>query len=382
MIKGEHMKAILVLEDGSSFEGLSLGTAGEAVGEVVLNTAVVGYQEMVTDPANAGRILILTYPLIGNYGVAKKFGESEKCRVAALVIKELSRTYSNWQAEGSFEDFLKKEGTPALSDIDTRTIAVTIRDKGEMMGIVSTGSTSKEELLKKLASHKNSKIGLIKELSTKSPYEIKGGHNGARMAVLDLGVTNSLLKQLTGMGCAITVLPYNTTPKEILSKKYDGLIVSGGPENDASLGDVSGTVKEILGKVPIMGIATGHQVIALALGARLKKMKIGHHGVNYPIKWKDGFKGEVTVQNHSYVIDEDSIKSAKSVNISARNINDDTIEELESRPLRFISTQYVPASPGFDEINQAMLRFMKIVGKSPKANIPVKASSEVQYAKA
>ena len=376
------MKARLILEDGSEFAGISIGASGERIGQVVLNTAVVGYQELMTDPANAGKLLVLTYPLIGNYGVAKKFNESKKCWLAGLAIKEPSRIYSNWQAEASLQDFLKKEDVLTISDIDTRTLAITIRDKGELMGIISTTEAPKEELLKKLSEHKKTRINFIKDISTKSPVVIKGVHQGADIAILDLGVTNGLIKQLAALGCNITVLSYDTGAKELLSRKYDGIIISNGPENDASLEQVADTVRDILGKVPMMGIALGHQVIALALGAKLNKLKIGHHGVNYPIKPDNSLKGEITVQNHSYIVDEDSIKSKKAVTISARNINDNSIEELESKSLKFISTQYSPVSPGFDEVSQAFIRFLKIAGKSPKPKAAAKNSHEVEYAKA
>jgi carbamoyl-phosphate synthase small subunit len=376
------MKARLILEDGSVFEGVSAGIEGEKVGPVVLNTAVVGYQEMMTDPSNAGKILILTYPLIGNYGVADKFNESDKVWLAGLVIKEPSRIYSNWQARGSFDDFIRKNSVVTVSDIDTRTVAVTLRDKGEMLGLVTTKDSTKEELFEKIKAHKDKKPDFIKDISVKTPAKTKGRTGAADIAVLDLGMTRSLVKQLSTLGCNITLLPYNTAPADIMAAKYDGVVISCGPENDASIDRAADTVKALLGKIPMFGISLGHEIIGLALGGKLKKMKIGHHGVNYPIKPPDSFKGDVTVQNHSYAIDEDSIKSRKDVTISARNINDNSIEELESKTLKFISTQYIPASPGFDEINTAFLRFMKITGKASKASAQTKRPCEVQYAKA
>ncbi len=359
------MKAKLVLEDGSSFEGISIGVPGEKIGEVVLNTAVVGYQEMMTDPANAGKILVLTYPLIGNYGVAEKFNESKKCWLEGLVIKENSKMYSNWQAEDSFENFLKKEKTVAISEIDTRTLAVKIRDDGEMFGIISTKDTNEKKLLKKLKEAvKNTKKNFIRRYFRKEDYKNKDGSSGANIAILDLGITNGFLKQLKTLGCNITLLPYNTDADKILKSKFDGVIISNGPEDDEAIPSIVKTTKEILGKLPILGISTGHEIIALALGARLKKMKIGHRGVNYPVKSSDSFKGEITVQNHSFIVDEDSIKNRKDVNITLRNLNDNSIEEMESKTLKFISTQYYPVSPGFDEVNEVFVRFLKMAKKS------------------
>jgi len=367
------MKAILVLENGSVYEGTACGAAGERVGDVIINTAVVGYQEMVTDAANAGKIIVLTYPLIGNYGVAKKFSESSKCQVAGLVIKEMSRMYSNWQAEGPFGEFLKKENAVAISGIDTRTLAVEIRDKGEQPGIISTKDFNKESLLKKIKNHK--KEGFIKDTSVKKPVEFKAGVLKYNIGVVDLGMPRSFIRQLNTLGCNVILLPYDTPSAKIMALNLNGLIVSSGPENDPAIPDIAENVKNLLGKMPIMGISTGHHVLGLALGGKLKKMKIGHHGVNYPIKALDSFKGDITVQNHSYVLDEAGIKNRKDVNITLRNINDDSIEEMESKPLKFLSAQYCPASPGFNEVNEAFERFLNMT----KSN---KATKGVQHAKA
>ncbi|MCX5686671.1 MAG: glutamine-hydrolyzing carbamoyl-phosphate synthase small subunit [Candidatus Omnitrophica bacterium] len=353
------MKAKLVLENGDCYEGISIGSPGERIGEVVLNTAVVGYQEMMTDPANAGKILVLTYPLIGNYGVASKFNESRRCWLSALVIKEASRIYSNYQAEGSFKDFLKKEDVLTVSEVDTRTLAVDIRDNGEMLGIVSTENTGKEGLLKKIKAAANYKKDYIKDISVKKPAEIKSSSSGPDIAILDIGMLNSFIKQLKTLGCNLTLLPYDTPADDIKKSGADGLIISGGPENDVSLPKVSETVKSLLGKIPMLGISTGHEVIATALGAKLKKLGIGHHGVNYPAKSPDRLKGEITVQNHSFVVDGASVKGRKDITITSRNVNDGSIEGMESRSLKFISCQYYPASPGFDEVNEIYRRFLK-----------------------
>ncbi len=358
------MKAKLVLEDGSCFEGISLGTHGEKIGEIILNTAVVGYQEMLTDPANAGKILVLTYPLIGNYGTAEKFNESSKCWVEGLIIKENSRIYSNWQAEDSFENFLKKEKAVAISEIDTRTLAVHIRDNGEMLGIISTQETDNAKLLNKLRTNtKNAKKDFIKKISVKDVTKIKKDSGKSNIAILDLGITNGLIKQLETLNCNITLLPYDTGSEKILKSGFDALVISNGPEDDEANPLITQTIKEILGKIPVLGISAGHEIIALALGGKLKKMAIGHRGVNYPVKSPESFKGEITVQNHSFIVDEDSIKNRKDVEITLRNVNDNSIEEMGSKSLKFICTQYYPVSPGFEEVNPVFLRFLKITSK-------------------
>jgi len=269
-----------------------------------------------------------------------------------------------------------------ISEIDTRTLAITIRDKGEMLGIISTKDSTKDDLLKRLKNHKKLPLEAIKDISVKKATEIKGSPSGANIAVLDLGMKNSFIKQLATLGCNITLLPYNIKARDILALKPDGLIVSNGPENDSVIPEITATVKDLLGKIPMMGIAAGHEIIGLALGGKLDRMKIGHHGSNYPIKPPDSFKGEISVQNHSYVIDENSIRSRKNVEITMRNVNDNSIEEMESKQLKFISVQYNPVSPGFNEVNGAFIRFLKIAGKPSKIKNIARSSSEVEYAKA
>ncbi len=361
------MKGILVLEDGSYYEGLYIGAEGERIGEVILNTAVVGYQEIMTDPANAGKILVLTYPLIGNYGVAEKFSESERCLINGLIIKEESRITSNWQAVDTFGNFLKKEGIVAISEIDTRTVAVSIREKGEMLGIVSGNGTSKSELLKRLkASKNNRKCEYIQKISVKEIYECHKDPSGKRIGIIDLGIIKDFLNQLKNLGSDITLIPYKSNADDILSLNLDGLIISNGPEEDETITEIVEMVKELLGKVPILGISLGHEIIGLALGGRRKKMKMGHHGVNYPVCSDSLHKGEITVQSHSWVLEDESLKDMDHIMITLRNINDDTIEEMESVDLGVISAQYYPVSPGFGEVNDLFVRFFKMIEKKRK----------------
>jgi len=371
------MKSMLILEDGSLFEGNSIGVAGEKMGEVVLNTSVVGYQESMTDPANAGKILIFTYPLIGNYGVAKKFFESRRSFVNAVIIKEESRMFSNWQAEDSFNNFLKKEKVVAISEVDTRTLAVRIRNGGQMLGILSTKGAKKDVLLKKLNEYKQSLINeattekqfynflylkndFIKLVSTKKIKEING-KSGPKIAILDIGILNSFIKQLRNSGCNILLLPYNTNADKILELKPDGLVIPNGPEEDKAIPGIVTTVQKLLGKIPMMGISTGHELIYLALGGKLQKLKVGHHGSNYPVKSPSSYKGHITVQNHSFIADEDSLKGRDDIKITLRHVNDNSIEEMESKKLKFISTQYYPVSPGSDEVNTAFKKFLNII---------------------
>ncbi len=356
------MKAILMLEDGKSFLGQGLGVEGERIGEVILNTAVVGYQEMMTDPANAGKILVLTYPLIGNYGIAPKFNESKNVWLAGLVIKEKTRIFSNWQALVSLDDFIKEHNLVTMSEVDTRTLAVHLRQKGEMLGIISTESFEPKELLAKLNDFKKKpRESLLPKISVKKPLHLGKEKAKYKIAILDLGITNSVIRQLETMGCSITLLPYNTSAQEILSAKPKGLIISNGPEEDAGLKEVVDNIKPLINRLPILGISTGHQILAQALGAKLTKLKLGHRGVNYPIHNPASYKGEITVQNHAYVVDVDSLNKIKDIKITAYNLNDRTVEEIESKKLKILGTQYYLVSPGFNEVNSVFKKFIKML---------------------
>jgi carbamoyl-phosphate synthase small subunit len=358
------MKAILMLEDGKAFAGESLGAPRESIAEVILNTAVVGYQEMMTDPANVGKILVLTYPLIGNYGVAPKFNESKRAWLSGLVVKEMSRIYSNWQAKASLGDFIKEQDLAALSGVDTRTLAVHLRQKGEMLGIISTHTDDPKELLSKMEGfRKKNSLSRLSEISVKKPTSLIKGKAKYKIAVLDLGITQSIIRQLETLGFSMILLPYNAKPQDILKLKPDGLIISNGPEQDKGLEEVVLIVKALINRLPILGISTGHQVLALALGAKIIRMKLGHRGVNYPVQNPACYKGEITVQNHSYAVDPDSLSKVKGIKITGYNLNDRTVEAMECKRLKVIGIQYYPASPGFHEVNEVFRKFIKIINK-------------------
>jgi len=359
------MKAILMLEDGKSFQGEALGSQGERIGKIIFNTAVVGYQEMMTDPANAGKILVLTYPLIGNYGCAPKFNESKEVWLAGLVIKEKSRIFSNWQAKESFDDFINRHNLLTLTEVDTRTLTVHLRQKGELLGIISTQDFAAKELLVKISEFRKKTQGsLLPKISVGRPKRLgKTKPPAKKIVILDLGVTNSILKQLEALRLAVTIVPYNTSATEILRLKPSGLIISSGPEEDIGLEEVIPHVQTLIGRLPILGISTGHQVLASALGAKITKMKLGHHGVNYPMHNPAVYKGEITVQNHSCAVDIDSLNKIKDIKITGFNLNDRTVEEMESKKLKLIGAQYIPASPGFNEVNGVFKRFVKILNR-------------------
>ncbi|MDD4940682.1 MAG: glutamine-hydrolyzing carbamoyl-phosphate synthase small subunit [Candidatus Omnitrophica bacterium] len=360
------MKAMLMLEDGKTFSGHGLGACVERIGKAVLNTAVVGYQEMATDPANSGRLLVLTYPLIGNYGIAEKFNESNKAWAAGLIIKEYSRIYSNWQARSSLEDFAKEHGLFILEGIDTRTLAVHLRQKGEMLGIISPEGPSVKELSSKLdAFRSRAAESVLPQISVGKPVVLPSAKaRGTKIAVLDVGMTRSVLRQVQRLGFSTTVLPYNTRPADIIAGRFRGLIISGGPEEDPGLEVVVDTARGLMGKIPLMGISAGHQALARALGAKIARLKLGHRGANYPMHNPGSQQGEITVQNHGLVVDAESLAKIKQVKITGYNLNDHSVEEMESRALRLLGVQYEPASPGFDQANPAFIRFKKMVERS------------------
>jgi len=360
------MKAMLLLEDGHTFSGQSFGASGERLGKLVLNTAVVGYQEMLTDPANSGKLLVLTYPLIGNYGVADKFNESAKVWAAGLVIKELSRRYSNWQAQESLEAFARTQGLIILSDVDTRSLAVHLRSKGEMLGIISSVCTQVKELQAKLdAFRSRPAISSLPGISVKTMAAAEAkSKSRKKIAVLDLGVTRSLLQQLNASGFSVTLFPYDVSAEDILKAKPAGVILSNGPEEDVGIGTVAEKIKPLIGRVPVLGICAGHQVLCRALGGKLVKMRLGHHGANYPINRPPALKSEITVQNHSLVVDGDSLAKVKGLKITGYNLNDRTVESVESRTLKCLGVQFEPVSSGIDAAHPVFAAFKDMMERS------------------
>lgn len=238
-----------------------------------------------------------------------------------------------------------------------------LRQKGQMLGVISTKTFEAKELLAKINEYrKKTQESLLPKISVDKPRQI--GKGKTKIAILDLGITHSIIKQLEALGLAITIFPYNTLAHEIIRIKPKGLIISSGPEEDPGLKEVVQNIKSLIGKLPILGISTGHQVIARALGAKVNKMKLGHHGVNYPIQNPASYKGEITVQNHSYSLDAESLGRIKDIKITGYNLNDRTIEEIESKKLKLMGIQYSPVSPGFNEVSNIFKRFVKLLGRS------------------
>ena len=338
------MKAVLVLEDGTTFEGRSFGATGEKIGRVVFHTGVVGYQELITDPSYRGLLLTMTYPLIGNYGINEAGFESNTAQVEALIVKENSRIYSNWLAKESLETFMKKHKVVGIEGIDTRGLVIHIRDNGEMRGIVSTRDYNVKSLMDKAKTFSYQGRNLISEVTVSQVvlWEIPDNVKH-KIVVIDLGGTKSLFDSLKNVGCQVIRVPLKTSVNKILQLNPDGIVISSGPEDSKNFATIANTVKNLLGKKPICGISSGNLVLGIALGGKIKQMKCGHHGVNQPVRNLESKKVEITTQNHSYVIDENSIKKA-DIKVTHININDNSIEGIKGKRYSAIGLQYIPAN--------------------------------------
>ncbi|MFH1683514.1 MAG: glutamine-hydrolyzing carbamoyl-phosphate synthase small subunit [Candidatus Margulisiibacteriota bacterium] len=324
------MKAILVLEDGTVFEGNSFGAEGEAVGEVVFNTQVVGFQEILTDPAYGKQIIAFGYPHVGNAGINDRSNESDKAQASAFVIKEYSKIYSNWQAKESLGDFMKKNKVIGIEGIDTRALTVHIRDNGEMRGVVSTKCFDKDSLINKAKGYELP--DLVSEI--KSDAQSVKSKDGSAAVIINLGVNNSTLAKYPGA----KLVAFNTTAEKILAKEPDQVIISSGPGDPRKLTGLIEEVKKLIGKVPIYGIQNGACVLASALGCTVNRMKVGHHGANHPVVDPKTGAGEISIQNHSYGLEHVS-DNVKTVHV---NLNDKSIEKFQSKDGSCVGTLYYP----------------------------------------
>ncbi|PIQ88086.1 MAG: carbamoyl phosphate synthase small subunit, partial [Candidatus Omnitrophica bacterium CG11_big_fil_rev_8_21_14_0_20_43_6] len=303
------MQAVLVLEDGTIFKGQSFGSSGEAPGEVVFNTSMAGYQEIITDPSYKGQIVTMTYPLIGNYGINQEDVESRRPFLEGLVVKEYSKIASNWRKEQGLGEYLKENNILGIEGIDTRALTLHIREQGAMKAILSTVDFDESSLVDKVRLSRGLVgLDLVKEVTIPKKYvyaQIKDAK--FKVVVLDCGVKYNILRELLRHKCNVTVLPARTTAKEVLSNYPDGVLLSNGPGDPAAVDYVVKTVAELIGRVPIFGICLGHQMLGLALGGKTYKLKFGHHGANHPVKDLRTGKVYITSQNHGFCVDIDSL---------------------------------------------------------------------------
>jgi len=373
------MRAVLALADGTFFEGEHFGATGEAVGEVVFNTSMTGYQEIVTDPSYYGQIVTMTYPLIGNYGVNSSDQESNSPKASGFVVREYSSYHSNWRSQGSFGDYLKKNNIIGVHGIDTRALTKRLRLHGVIDGIISTqefdaqtlvekaktfgGMTGKDFVQKvtcediyEAAFEPNSDFYPTHSLPS-SPNELK------KVVAIDFGIKNNILRQLISHGCEVTVVPANTSTDDILALQPDGIFLSNGPGDPEPIEYAVKTIQQLLGQKPIFGICLGHQLLCRAVGAKTFKLKFGHRGGNQPVQRLSTGQVEITAQNHGFCVDIDTLP--QKVEVTHINLNDQTLEGIDFIDCDAFSVQYHPeASPGPHDASYLFNQFVDRIDDS------------------
>jgi len=360
------MHAILALEDGRIFRGHGYGSPGECQGEVVFNTSLTGYQEIATDPSYAGQIVVLTNPQIGNYGTNLADNESAKPYIEGLIVREFSPISSNWRSEQVTDEYMERYSVPVLAEIDTRALVRHLRNNGVMRGVISTTETNTDVLVAKARSiRKMDGTDLARVVSTKTVYtfdkddtrnQTDNAYLGApadgtfrkqlHVVAYDFGIKHNILRMLTREGCRVTVVPAETSAKDVLDLKPDGVFLSNGPGDPEPVDYAVKAIRDMMGRVPVFGICLGHQLCGLALGGKTYKLKFGHHGGNHPVKNNATGKVEITAHNHNFAVDPDSI-NANEVELTHVDLNDQTLEGLRHKTLPLFSVQYHPeAAPG------------------------------------
>lgn len=357
------MKALIALEDGTIFEGKSFTGSGEVEGELVFNTSMTGYQEILTDPSYNGQIVTMTYPLIGNYGINKEDEESYKPHARGLVIGEASRIPSNWRSEMPLADYLKQNNILGIDRVDTRAVTLHIRSRGAMKCIISTDDTNPDSLVEK-AKQSRGLVGhdMSTEVSTKEKYIFSGSENNARkVAVIDCGIKLNQLRILSDLGCQLHVFPNHAGADDILSLKPDGFFISNGPGDPTGVPDTVKNLKQIIDSgLPTFGICFGHQLLGLAMGGKTFKLKFGHRGGNQPVIELETGRVDITSQNHGFAVDKNSLPA--DVETTHINLNDQTSEGQRHKKLPVFSVQYHPeAAPGPNDAVHLFDRFIELI---------------------
>ncbi|MBI3755725.1 MAG: glutamine-hydrolyzing carbamoyl-phosphate synthase small subunit [Deltaproteobacteria bacterium] len=373
MTLSKNKKAILALADGAVFEGCSFGAEGEAIGEVVFNTSMCGYQEVLTDPSYKGQMVAMTYTQIGNYGVNEEDLESNKLWLEGFIVKEYCDYPSSWRNKATLHNYLKRNKVVGIKDIDTRALTRHLRDNGAMNGVISTVDLDPARLVKKAKEFPSmAGLDLAKEVTCKKPYkweqglwDLEKGYSirnpqsairNYKVVAFDFGMKFNILRNLVNTGCDVTVAPAFTSAEEVLKMNPDGIFLSNGPGDPDAVTYAIENVRKLIGKKPIFGICLGHQILGLALGGKTYKLKFGHHGGNQPVMDLTTRKVEITSQNHGFAVDVDSLKGIAE--LTHINLNDKTVEGLAHTKLPLFSVQYHPeASPGPHDSSYLFKRF-------------------------
>ncbi len=352
------MKGRLILENGLVFEGKVFGYIEQSVGEVVFNTSMTGYQEILTDPSYYGQMVVMTYPMIGNYGLNLDDLESDGGKVRGLIIKEPAKLPNNFRCEMTLEGYLRQHKIIGFKGIDTRHLTKVIRDKGVMKGIITTEELTQEQIKKEIGKFSN--LEAVSIVSTKNTYEMPCNKKEvvAKIGMIDYGIKRNIIRSFHEKGCDLTVFPWDVTAKEVLEHNIDGIFLSNGPGDPAQLKEVVEEIKKMIGKKPIVGICLGHQLLAIALGGSTMKLKFGHRGANHPVKDLEKNKIFITSQNHGYVVD----KIPEGVDVTQINLNDNSIEGMKDYKNKIASVQYHPeASPGPKDSKYIFDDFIKLI---------------------
>ncbi len=363
MTHRENRPALLVLEDGRAFRGRAWGADGEACGEMVFNTSMSGYQEVLTDPSYAGQIVCMTYPLIGNYGVNRADEESARPWVEGFVVREASAVASSWRSEETLDAYLKRWNVPAVERVDTRALVRHIRDKGAMRACLSTVDLDERSLLEKArASAPMENRELASVVTTPRPYEIPArGHERFHVVCYDFGVKRNSLNELAALGCRVTVVPASTPAAEVVAMRPDGVYLSNGPGDPASMTEVVAEIRNLVGEgVPTFGICFGHQLLGRAFGGTTYKLRFGHRGGNQPVKDLLTGRVEITSHNHGFAVSAESLP--EEVEVTHVNLNDGCVEGMRHKRLPVLSVQYHPeAAPGPHDAEHHFRRFVELM---------------------
>ncbi|MBO0959178.1 glutamine-hydrolyzing carbamoyl-phosphate synthase small subunit [Neobacillus sp. MM2021_6] len=352
------MKAQLILEDGTIFIGDGFGSHMDTIGEVVFNTGMTGYQEILSDPSYCGQIVMLTYPLIGNYGINRDDFESIHPAVKGFIVKEVTDFPSNWRSEFTLDEYFKMKRIPGIAGIDTRKLTRIIRQHGTLKGAICSTDRDPYEVISRLRQTKLP-IDQVRTVSTKNPYPSPG--RGHRIVVVDFGMKHGILRELNLRGCDVVVVPYHTTADEIHQLRPDGIMLTNGPGDPKDVPEAIHMIKQVLGKIPIFGICLGHQLFALACGANTIKMKFGHRGSNHPVKELATGKVAITAQNHGYTVEEESLHQTRLA-VTHIALNDGSIEGLKHLDYPAFTVQYHPeASPGPEDANNLFEQLLTMI---------------------